>query len=48
MRMMFKDKDYGWRKERGELGEVGPCHRLLGIPGKERRRRTNKRSDVCK
>jgi hypothetical protein len=24
------------------------CHRSLGVPGKERRRRTNKRSVVCK
>jgi hypothetical protein len=24
------------------------CHRPLGIPGEERRRRTNKRSVVCK
>jgi hypothetical protein len=31
----------------GVLLEDG-CHRLLGVPGKERRRRTNKPSFVCK
>jgi hypothetical protein len=29
MGMMSKDMDYGWRKERGELGGVGPLSCLL-------------------
>jgi hypothetical protein len=36
------------QEELAEFNCVQYCHRPLGVPGKERRRRTNKCSVVCK
>jgi hypothetical protein len=35
-------------KPLSSVADAEPCHRLLGVPGKERIRRTNKCSVICK